>query len=283
MFVGIHVVSVVSVELLQNFSLCQEMTRNPPKLTHITGYSYHDLWPNLTLTTGMSLLALSPAANCCYNDINGGHAHTHAHTHICTLLYFPCCFQNVSSAWAVLIVLIVMNFLYIWWWILYYCYYYYYCGHSFSAHFWVGVDSTLLFPPSFHIDSIWKNVMIIIIVVVIRMIIPGLMSVSQFVCNNVARTSQYLNHWKRRALIVRTSGWIFHSWNVTCFPFIQTPYDMFGSMNVQRCASPPSPPPPALFPSPPPPLCLLLSFCVAYQCAVLNLSVNKACCFWVWR
>lgn len=35
-------------------------------------------------------------------------------------------------------------------------------------------------------------------------------------------------------------------------------------------------------PSLPLPLCLLLSFCVAYQCAVLNLSVNKACCFWVW-
>lgn len=272
----------------QNFSLCQEMTRKPPKTP--SHYGLQLPWPLTQPHTDHWNVSSGSFTRCklllqWHQQRTCTHTHTCPHTHMHTLLYFPCCFQNVSSAWAVLIVLIVMNFLYIWRWILYYCYYYYYCGHSFSAHFWVGVDSTLLFSSFIsHWQHLKKNVMIImIIVVVIRMIIPGLMSVSQFVCNNVARTSQYLNHWKRRALILHTSGWIFHSWNVTCFPFLQTPYDMFGSMNVQRCASPPSPPPPALFPSPARPLCLLLSFCVAYQCAVLNLSVNKACCFWVWR
>lgn len=204
----------------------------------ITVDSNRDLWPDLTVTTGMSLydshLALLLAANCCYNDIDKGHANTHMHSLLC----YPCCFQNVSSAWAVLIVLIVMNFLYIWQWILYYCYYYYYCSHSFSAHFWVGVDSTLLFLLRFTLTASEKKnqIIMIILVVVIRMIIPGLMSISQFVCNDVATTSQYLNHLK-----------ILHSWvdfphyKSDSFRFfsLQTPYNIFVSMNVQQCASPP--------------------------------------------
>lgn len=159
MFVGIHVVSVVSVELSQNFSLCQEKTRTPPQnsltlqatVTMTSDPTSH--WPLECLFWLFHPLQTAVTMT----STEDVHTHTCPHTRMHTLLYFPCCFQNVSSAWAVLIVLIVMNFLYIWRWILYYCYYYYYCGHSFSAHFWVGVDSTLLFPPSFHIDSIWKK------------------------------------------------------------------------------------------------------------------------------
>lgn len=64
----------------------------------------------------------------------------------------------------------------------------------------MGVDSTLLSLLRFTFTASEKKnqimMIIIIIVLVIRMIIPGLMSASQFVCNNVATTSQYLNHLK---------------------------------------------------------------------------------------
>lgn len=116
----------------------------------------------------------------------------------------------------------------------------------------------------------------ITIVVVIRMTIPGLMSVSQFVCNNVATTSQYLNHLKS------SHSWVdFPHFKSDSFCFFFSPnaiqYVWFNECSTVCFSS--LPPPPALFPSPPLPLCLLLSFCVAYQCAVLNLSVNKAYCF----
>lgn len=55
------------------------------------------------------------------------------------------------------------------------------------------------------------TMMIIIIVAVIRMIIPELVSVSQFVCNNVATTSQWITSK------IHAHGWIFHISKVTRF------------------------------------------------------------------
>lgn len=92
-----------------------------------------------------------------------------------------------------------MNFLYIWWWIFYCCCSCYYCSHSFSAHFLSGSRVSTLPFSSFgsHLQHQKKKqaVLMLIVVVAIRTVTPGLMSVSQFVCNNVA-TSQYLNHLK---------------------------------------------------------------------------------------
>lgn len=196
------------------------------------------------------------AVNCCCNDINRGqanthmptHTHTYAHSIILSLLFpecqlslgsFDCIDCNEFSVYMTMNIILLLLLLLL--------QPLFFCTLPSGSRFYY------MFPPS-HLQHQKKYVimMIIIIVLVIRMIIPGLMSVSQFVCNNVARTSQYLNHWKRGALIVHTYGWIFHISKVTCFPFIQTPYDMFGSMNVQQCA----PPPPALFPH-------LLSLCVS--------------------
>lgn len=110
------------------------------------------------------------------------HLQTHTHTHSQKLTYtcYPCCFQNVRSAWAVLIVLIVTNS---------------------SVHTMMNIivitviiAATLVL----HIlrgSKLWffclfvffisvitftaseNSIILIIIVVVIRMIIPGLMSV----------------------------------------------------------------------------------------------------------
>lgn len=72
---------------------------------------------SLPVTTGMSLNDSHCTVSLTALTLTARrHMQTHTQTH--TSQCYPCCFQNVSSAWAVLIVLIVMNFLYIQWWIL---------------------------------------------------------------------------------------------------------------------------------------------------------------------
>lgn len=139
-------------------------------------------------------------------------------------------------------------------------------------------ELTLLYVFSFvshwqHLEK--KNVMMmmmIIITVVIRMIIPGLMSVSQFVCNHVARNFSISESPKKERALVHTYGWIFHGPDGTCFPFNQTPYDRFGSMNVRRCASPPAPHRRPFPPTSSPSVSLAVFLCSLSMCSAKSVS-----------
>lgn len=80
-----------------------------------------DLWPHrnpsqwplecLQTTLTVSLTAHCPHSNLRDVTRKKNYNKHSSNTRMHTQRYYPCCFQNVSSAWAVLIVLTVMNFL----------------------------------------------------------------------------------------------------------------------------------------------------------------------------
>lgn len=153
----------------------------------MTIYNRPDLWPPLTVTTGMSLndshCTVSLNAHCSYNNCKTSHANTHKTTHTYThsimlpLLFpecqlslgsFDCIDCNEFSVHTMMNIMILLLLLLL-------------LQPLFFCTLWEGADYDLLFV------SIWvitftasenSIIIIIIIVVVIRMIIPGLMSVS---------------------------------------------------------------------------------------------------------
>ena len=116
-------------------------------------------------------------------------AHTHTCPHTCTLiilaLLFPECPLSLGSFDCIdcndFSVYMMMNIILLLLLLL--------LQPLFLCTLLSGSRFDFTFSPLFHIYSIRKKQMqitMIIIVVVIRMIIPGSMSVSQYVCNNVA-------------------------------------------------------------------------------------------------
>lgn len=146
-------------------------------------------WPLECLFMTVTSLFYAPQTAVTITSTKDMRAHTHTCPHTCTLiilaLLFPECPLSLGSFDCIdcndFSVYMMMNIILLLLLLL--------LQPLFLCTLLSGSRFDFTFSPLFHIYSIRKKQMqitMIIIVVVIRMIIPGSMSVSQYVCNNVA-------------------------------------------------------------------------------------------------